>query len=116
MEDNEEEGEEEEQLKKKRTVKKDTREWSMLLRLERGDDAGFDDEEIKHQVYLEAKKVMKQSGLCNTQAEEHTGRSSFVEAEGQVGLVGLGRRRDSNSDLSLSSVGKLWMCLPAPAY
>jgi hypothetical protein len=27
-------------------------EWSMLLRLERENDAGFDDEEIKHQVII----------------------------------------------------------------
>ena len=32
------------------------REWSMLLRLEKGDDAGFDDEEIMHQVYLKQRK------------------------------------------------------------
>ncbi len=36
----------------------------MLLRLERGDHAAFDDEEINHQVYLEAKEIMKQSGPC----------------------------------------------------
>jgi hypothetical protein len=50
---------------RKRTVKKDMREWLMLLMLERGDDAGFDDKEIKYQVYLKAKKVMEQSVLCD---------------------------------------------------
>jgi hypothetical protein len=32
--------------------------------LERGDDEGFDGEVLKHQVYLEAKKIMEQSGIC----------------------------------------------------
>ena len=37
---------------------------TLLLRLDKGDQAGFDDEGIKHQVYQEAKKMMEQSGLC----------------------------------------------------
>jgi hypothetical protein len=61
MEEVEDEDEEEDQPKKKRTIKMN--EWSMLLRLETGDHAAFDDEEIKHQVYLEAKNIMEQSGL-----------------------------------------------------
>ena len=46
--DEDEEDKEEVQPKKKRTAKKNMHTWSMLLRLERGHHAGFDDEEIKH--------------------------------------------------------------------
>jgi hypothetical protein len=35
----------------------------LLLRLEKDDRSGFDDEEINHQVYPEAKETMEQSGL-----------------------------------------------------
>ncbi len=52
IDEEEGEAEEEEQLKTKRTVKKDMRKWSMLRRLERKDDANFDDKEIKHQVII----------------------------------------------------------------
>ncbi len=51
--------EEEEKLvpKKKRTCK--TRQWTLLLRLKKGNESGFDsdDEEINHQVYQAAKKI-----------------------------------------------------------
>jgi hypothetical protein len=57
--------EEEEQVtKKKRTLKRDTREWTVVLSLQTGDESGFDDEEVNHQMYQEAKKIMEQSGLC----------------------------------------------------
>ena len=57
--------EEEEQVtKKKRTLKRDTREWTVVLSLQTGDESGFDDEEVNHQMYQEAKKLMEQSGLC----------------------------------------------------
>ena len=46
--EDEEEEEEEPVLKKKRTLKRDTHGWTLLLRLDKGDQAGFDDEEIKH--------------------------------------------------------------------
>ena len=62
-EDEEDEEEEEPAPKKKRTLKRDTHEWTLLPRLEKGDGSGFDDEEINHQVYQEAKKTMEQSGL-----------------------------------------------------
>ena len=62
--EDEEEEEEEPVAKKKRTLKRDTREWTLLLRLDKGDQAGFDYEEINHLVYQEANKVMEQSGLC----------------------------------------------------
>jgi hypothetical protein len=64
VEDDDEEEEEEPVPKKKRTLKRDTSKWTLLLRLDRGDQAGFDDEEINHLVYQEANKIMEQSGLC----------------------------------------------------
>jgi hypothetical protein len=70
----EEEEEEEPVPKKKRTLKRDTREWTLLFRLDKGDQAGFGDEEIKHHVYQEEKKIMEQSGLCKlaTSKPKHT--------------------------------------------
>jgi hypothetical protein len=58
------EEEEEQVTKKKRTLKRDTREWTEVLSLQTGDESGFDDEEVNHQMYQEAKKIMEQSGLC----------------------------------------------------
>jgi hypothetical protein len=51
-------------LKKKRTLKRDTCKWTLILKLEKGDASGFDDEEINHLVYQEVKKIIEQSGLC----------------------------------------------------
>ncbi len=59
-----EEEDEEQVTKKKRTLKRDTREWTVVLSLQTGDESGFDDEEVNHQMYQEAKKLMEKSGLC----------------------------------------------------
>ncbi len=112
--EDEEEEEEEPGPKKKRTLNRDTREWTLLLRLDKGDQAGFDDEEINHLVYLEAKKIMEQSGLCKL--------ASFKPKHTYLRLwkrkVGWGSDRDYNiyQYLYVSSRDKvlnLWMFLPA---
>jgi hypothetical protein len=53
----------------------------MLLRLERGDHTGFDDEKIKRQVYLEIKKIMEQSGLCELATNKPKGTDMHLRKQ-----------------------------------
>jgi hypothetical protein len=91
-------------------LKRDTREWTLLLKLDKGDASGFDAKEINHLDYQEAKEIMEQFGLLqagNFQAEGF--RSSFVERKVSWGSDG----DTMDHYFYMSSGDKVWMFLPA---
>jgi hypothetical protein len=97
----EEEEEEEPVPKKKRTLKRDTREWTLLPRLDKGDQldqAGFDDEVNNHLVYQEARKKWSSLGFASSQLS-----SQSI----QIFICGSGRSGGARTETTYTNV---YMC------